>query len=491
MPKVSSDSVVALLKANDSAILPDAIRLAAAWMTKEAGPFLRELAVDEKQGRPARLAAVDALAVLHEADDVRVVWNLAATGKPMAIRFHAAAALAPLDLDTAAAAAAKAIAVASEADDPAALVQAFLVRKGGSDKLADALKKESVGPDAAKRVLRAMYLAGRNDASLADVVSKIAGIDAAPKAPTPQEIVQLAGEAMSTGDAKRGELVFRRADLGCIKCHGINKAGGHIGPDLGPIGGSSPMDYIITSILDPNASIKEEYLTKAITTTAGKVVTGIVMQRNKNEVVLKDATGKIIRIPTADIDEEINGKSLMPEGVTRILTRPELVDLVRFVSELGKPGGPYAAPPAGVVHRWKRLRDVPASLVDNVPNLDVIRETMLRSSPEAWDAEIALFGGNLPLTDFVSQNRKGVVYLQVEIQVGQQGPIEFRLVAPGAKSFWIDDREFENQSPTVTLAPGRHKITVRAQAEFASAPFARLELRKPADSKAHFEVVSD
>ena len=99
----------------------------------------------------------------------------------------------------------------------------------------------------------------------------------------------------------RGELVFRRADLGCIKCHSIGKAGGSIGPDLGPIGGSSPMDYIITSILDPNASIKEEYLTKAITTTAGKVVTGIVVQRNKNEVILKDATGKLIRIPAADI----------------------------------------------------------------------------------------------------------------------------------------------------------------------------------------------
>ncbi len=57
----------------------------------------------------------------------------------------------------------------------------------------------------------------------------------------------------------------------------LNKAGGHIGPDLGPIGASSPLDYIITSILDPSASIKEEYLTKVISTTRGQVVTGIIV----------------------------------------------------------------------------------------------------------------------------------------------------------------------------------------------------------------------
>ena len=113
-------------------------------------------------------------------------------------------------------------------------------------------------------------------------------------------------------------------------------------------------------------------------------------------------------------------------------------------------------------------------------NLDVIRETVLRSGSEAWDPAYALYNGNLLLGDHVKTNRKGVVYLQVEIQVVQQGAVELRLVAPGAKTFWIDDRELENQKPTVTLAPGRHKITVRAQAEYAASPFARDPRRSPA-----------
>jgi putative heme-binding domain-containing protein len=386
-------------------------------------------------------------------------------------------------------AAAVAIAGAGDKDDPAAMIQAFLVRKGGSDRLAGALAKQKVSADNAKRVLRAMYLAGRNDTALGEVASKFAGLDAAPKAPTPQEVVKLGADALAQGDAARGEHVFRRADVGCVKCHSIGKVGGNIGPDLGPVGGASPMDYIVSSILDPNAAIKEEYLTKVIATASGQVVTGIVVERSKNQVVLKDATGKLVRIPTADIDDETAGKSLMPEGVTRILTRAELLDLIRFVSELGKPG-PYLARAPGVVHRWKRLRDVSPALAEGVPNLEVIRETMLRAGPEAWDIAHTLVGGNLPLGELLRPGQPPVLYLQAEINVVQAGPVEIQLTVPGPKAFWIDEQAFEKPSVVVPLSVGRHRITVRVAAGDLSGPIARLELRKPADSKAHFEVVT-
>ena len=205
-----------------------------------------------------------------------------------------------------------------------------------------------------------------------------------PKLPTPAEVAKIATEVLAKGDAVRGEKIFRRGDVGCVKCHAVSKAGGNIGPDLGPIGATSPMDYIVSSILDPNAAIKEEYLTKVISTASGQVVTGIVVMRDKSQVVLKDATGKRVSIAAADIDEEGNGKSLMPEGITRMLTQAELLDLIRFVSELGKPG-PFLARAPTVVHRWKRLRDVTPVLADGVPNLEVIRDSVLRAGPEAWD----------------------------------------------------------------------------------------------------------
>ncbi len=490
-PAVEPGAMARLLNqtAGDVNLAPHVIRLAAAWRAKDTATLLRQMARDRNAPPATRAAAIDALASLRDSGSVQALRELASGEQAVPMRFRAATALAQVDLDAAATAAAQALAASQAADDPAPMVQAFLMRKDGSDKLAAALAREKVAADAAKRVLRAMYLAGRNDKALGDVAGRLAGIDTAPRPPTPAEVSKLAADAMAQGDPLRGERVFRRADLGCIKCHAIHKAGGHIGPDLGPIGGSSPMDYIITSILDPNASIKEEYLTKVIATSSGQVVTGIVVERSKNQVVLRDATGKLVRIPVADIDEEANGKSLMPEGVTRILTRPELLDLIRFVSELGKPAGPYATPPAGAVLRWKKLHEVPPALAEGVPNTDLVRDTLLRVGPEAWDTVFSLANGTLRLDDLRKPGAPSVLYLQAEVQVIEGGPVELRFDAGGPLTFWVDDRPFENQSAArVELAPGRHRVTVRITAD-SVAPALRLGLRKAAGSRAHFEVV--
>jgi putative heme-binding domain-containing protein len=461
------------------------VRATGAWKVRAGIEHLRALAQEDQAPQAVRLAALDALTAFAENSSVQALRDLSLSAKPMVVRFHAAAALGHVDLTAGARAAAAAIAGAAESDDPAPLVEAFLAQKGGSKQLAAALGKEKLSADAAKRILRAMYLAGRNDPVLGDLAARRAGIEAAPKPPTPDEVRRLADEVLAKGDASRGERVFRRADLGCIKCHAINRAGGNIGPDLGPIGGTSPLDYIITSILDPSASIKEEYLTKTVVTTAGQLVTGIVVERGKNHLVLKEATGKRTRIPTADIEEETAGKSLMPEGITRILTKGELLDLIRFVGELGKPG-PFAVRTAGTVQRWHRLRDVPASLREGVPNRDVIRDSILRAGPAAWETVYSLVGGTLPL-DELKAGRGEVLYLQGEVNVVQAGGVEVRLDAGGPAVFWVDEEPFESRKAVVRLTPGRHLVTVRVVA--GESPRLRVELLRPAESRAHFEVV--
>ena len=221
------------------------------------------------------------------------------------------------------------------------LLDAFLDRQGGGEKLAAAWRQRPMPGDTAKLALRHMYLAGRSDAPLVDVLSKAAGIDAEKAPPTPEELVKLSAEVLATGDPQRGEAIFRRGDLGCLKCHSISGAGGDVGPDLSPVGATSPVDYVITSILHPDLSIKESFLTRNFITTDGMIHQGIVVDRDDKRVIIKDATGKRVTIPSADIEEESEGRSLMPKGLASFLTQPEFFDLVRFVGELGKPG-PYA-----------------------------------------------------------------------------------------------------------------------------------------------------
>lgn len=489
-PPVFDVVLVRIFAQPESDGFPEMIRLAAAWKLKDAIPALASMAMDSKYTSATRFAAIDSLAVLDSPDNRATLLKLTAPEETMPIRFRAAAALARNDLDVAAKAAVTALRDAKETDDSGLLVEAIVVRKGGSDRLAAALAKEKIGVDAAKRILRALVLAGRNDADLIGVVSKFAGLDAAVKPPTPQEVAQIGKEVTAQGDAARGEGVFRRLDLGCMKCHAISKAGGNVGPDLGPIGGSSPLDYIITSILDPNLSIKEEYLTKVIATSSGTIVTGIVVERNKNVVVLKDATGKLVRIPTADIEEEAKGKSLMPEGITRILTRGELLDLIKFVSELGKPG-PYDLKNAGAVHHWKRLRVVPASLLGELPNRDLVRDQLLRGEPDAWESAYTFVDGRLLLEEIQKPGGPKVVYLQTEVMVTKPGAVELNLESTRPATLWLDEDVIEKDGKkSIELRAGRHLLTVRVSAETGSqAQTLRLELRKPADSRARFEVV--
>jgi putative heme-binding domain-containing protein len=126
-----------------------------------------------------------------------------------------------------------------------------------------------------------------------------------------------------------------------MKCHSIAQAGGSVGPELSAIGSISPVDYIVTSILNPNQAIKDQFITRKVLTVNGEVITGIQIDRDEQRVRLRDASGKMVVIPADDIDQEAEGQSLMPQGLTKFLTDEELLDLAKFVSELGRPG-PYA-----------------------------------------------------------------------------------------------------------------------------------------------------
>lgn len=486
-PSVATKELAALMK--DARVRPEAIRLAVAWKATDLAKEIQSMALESATPLDARVAAIDALASFVDADNIRSLQALSGPTSPLVIRFRAAAGLAQIDLKEGALAAAKALADAKETDDPSPLIEAFLVRKQGSEALATALGAHKLSADSAKRVLRSMYLAGRNDEALNKIVSKYAGLDAGFKLPTSAEIRQIGDEAIAKGDPVRGERVFRRAELGCVKCHALHKAGGSIGPDLGPVGSASPMDYIVQSILDPNASIKEEYLPRTVITSSGLVVNGIVIEKTKQHTLLKDATGKKIKIAAADIEEEAKGKTLMPEGVTRTLTKGELLDLIRFVADLGKPG-PYAMPAATTLQRWRRLRDPNAVLKAGIPNREIVRDTLLAAGPDAWETVYSLVNGVVPLDEVRKPGTAPeVVYVQSDILVNAAGALDVIVSGPAQTTFWIDEDSYQKTgTTTVTLTPGRHRVTVRAIAPGGSGPGIRVELKRPANSKIQFEL---
>ncbi len=70
-------------------------------------------------------------------------------------------------------------------------------------------------------------------------------------------------------------------------------------------------------------------------TKDGRVFTGLVVEKTKDAVVLKDAQGKTIRVPSAEIEQLVpQSRSLMPELLLRDLTAQQVADLLEFLATL-------------------------------------------------------------------------------------------------------------------------------------------------------------
>lgn len=486
IPAGDLSGIASLLAADEAALQASAIDLAGEWKTPAATRALADLAADPETSGVLRDAALEALVRIDTATARRTIDALTAEERPAGVRAAGIAALARFDVERAAALAVGALDDA-QPDDVARLMTAFLERQNGPAALAAALSESPPPVDIAKLALRQMYSVGRSDADLSQVLEEAAGIAGDIPAPTAEELAALIAEVETQGDAARGEEVFRRADLSCLKCHAVSQAGGQIGPDLSPLGASSPVDYIIKSIYEPDAQIKEAFVTKVVLTSDGFAVQGIVADRTADTLVLKDADGKLQEVPLSDIEDEIEGKSLMPKGLVKFMTHAELVDLVRFLSELGKPGE-YAIRTGQRMQRWRVLADPSAELLEGPPNETTFEDQVLLSG--VWRPAYARVNGELPLDELAQSGGVSVVYVRGEFNVTAAGPIQFQVDAPPGTVLWIDSEQMNSvDAPVAQLSEGRHAATLRIDAPEFSGHSVRLELVKPNGSTAEFHVV--
>ena len=65
----------------------------------------------------------------------------------------------------------------------------------------------------------------------------------------------------------------------CQQCHTLFGVGGKVGPDITGSNRAN-LDYLLENILDPSAVIPKEYAATVIELTDGRVVTGIVKERD-------------------------------------------------------------------------------------------------------------------------------------------------------------------------------------------------------------------
>ena len=136
------------------------------------------------------------------------------------------------------------------------------------------------------------------------------------------------------GNVERGAQVFLKEGK-CAACHQVQGKGKPIGPDLSQIGTKLARSALFEAILYPSAAISHDYATYAASLKSGQVVTGILVNRNEDQIQLRDAEGILRNLNRSEAEAfKRQNVSLMPANLHEAMTAQALVDLVAYLTTL-------------------------------------------------------------------------------------------------------------------------------------------------------------
>jgi putative heme-binding domain-containing protein len=132
----------------------------------------------------------------------------------------------------------------------------------------------------------------------------------------------------AAGDPARGHEIFKKT---CAVCHELFGEGEKVGPEL-THANRQDRDFLLVSIVDPNAVIRKEFLNYNLETIDGRQLNGLIAGQTPNSVTLMAAKNERTVIPRDQIKSlRESTVSLMPEGLLNAMTPQELRDLFSYL----------------------------------------------------------------------------------------------------------------------------------------------------------------
>jgi quinoprotein glucose dehydrogenase len=310
---------------------PDAVRMAAMGVAgklalTQLAPALHELAKDTA-GRPdVRIAALRTLAALKDAN-LAGTLQLAAKDTNETVRREArklqgsgggAAALAALT---------ETLEKGSLGEKQAALQGLASISGKEADTVIGRWLDQLLAGTAPKELHLDIVESAGSRSSLKD---KLAAYEA--KKPK-DDVLAPYRETLHGGDAKAGkEIFFERAEAGCLRCHKVNGVGGEVGPELAGIGRTRTREYLLESIIAPNAQIAPGFENLLVSMKDGATYAGMLKGETAVELNLQSPEDGLLKLKKADIQARQKGLSSMLPELGTILTKRELRDLIEYLA---------------------------------------------------------------------------------------------------------------------------------------------------------------
>ena len=316
-----------------------AIRLIGQWRILELRELVSKVIFDSQSSPEVRIAALRSISDFPKIAEDRLedLSRLSTVPGDIRLRHAALDALTAINPGRAAQIAVTALTAAGPNDSLEPYLIPFLTRVDGDLALASILQKTELSSSLRARIRGALGAAGLHSTDLGKALNTSYS-ETSPTIGLPafsQEwIDSLAAEVRKDGDSERGSKVYHRDSLACTKCHVISGQGQEFGPELTAVGAGLPLEIIIESVVWPRRQIKEGYLSTAITTRDGLVVSGHLKHEDSQRIVIEDAVTRQHRtLAPNQVQHRQDAGTIMPPGLTAQLSREELRDLMRFLSE--------------------------------------------------------------------------------------------------------------------------------------------------------------
>jgi putative membrane-bound dehydrogenase-like protein len=259
------------------------------------------------------------------------------------------------------------------------------------------------------------------------------------------------------GDVGRGKAVFAKR---CATCHQLEGVGHVVGPDLAALANKSPQ-YLLTEILDPNRNVDSRFVEYTAQTKNGRTFTGMLAAETATSVTLRGQEGKQQVLLRGDLDELFStGRSLMPEGMEKDLTRQDLADLLSYLSRQESP--PKRCPgnhPATV----RAVKGAYALLATNgaIHGGEIVFEKPFQNigcwhgvgDRVVWEVAVEKAGTYDVWLDWACAD---AVAGNAYVLEGGKRPLRGKVAGTGG---W--DRYRQQKIGTVTLAAGSRRLTLR------------------------------
>lgn len=310
-----------------------AIKLAAKYEVRSINDYLGKIFRDVENSSEMRVEALTALDAVGS-NKLDSLLDSATTDADDQVRAVARKLLAPRAPEKVIPLLADAVANGSRIERQSAIqVLADLNKSPADQVLLDAMDRFIAGELAPEIKLDVLEVASSRGGKAFE--EKLALIESKRDSSNPLAAFE---ECLEGGNLERGiEIFFGNAAASCRRCHKVNGDGSDVGPDLSAVSKENSREYLLESIVNPNAKIAKGFETVVYAMDDGRVVSGIVKGQDEKTVRLMKPMGEIIVVEKDKIDAEAKGQSGMPADMAKQLSKSDIRDLVEYLSTLKTP----------------------------------------------------------------------------------------------------------------------------------------------------------